>query len=591
MFSRGDWHFRVQVDGVEKTYAMERDFAPDSPVCFSTSAIPPDGITIVTHSHMKRLDCLERREDVLQAIAKEYGSFDKRCVWRLVELPEGAKAHNMMLLITVKYLPNGQEEKVKARGCIMGNCMTAGVDYGPTFAPCAQLSCARVMLADAVQNNKCAKSCDVVQAFTFGTPDRPTFINCPPGRSRRFGPNGKPLVYELVKNVYGTPSGPRRWHVEIHNALCSFGAVQSTCEPCLYHLDGLNILVYVDDILSTFPDTAKGHALYDSFVAMLQTKFELQDDGQTDCSSFIGMNLTWGPDRRWLMLDSPKTVDTMLDDHGFTSCRPSFTTGVPKTLISLADCPADDDVEQIAFMKGKPYRARVGSLLWYARLVRPDIAYQVNALASVAHNPGKAHWDATSQLLRYCAHTKQLGLVYTRTDGLIRGQFKPIGFSDATWASVYGSFFDNYRSTSGWLFLLSNACVSWSSRRQSVIAQSSAESEFMAAADAAKEALFLRNLFADLHIPQHGPTQLWCDNQSTIRQSINAVDQKNSRHIGQRSHFLRHQCHTKRLSMGFVPTANQFADALTKNVPEPTLVHLRPNMGVRLAPAPTQDSP
>ena len=83
--------------------------------------------------------------------------------------------------------------------------------------------------------------------------------------------------------------------------------------------------------------------------------------------------------------------------------------------------------------------------------------------------------------------------------------------------------------------------------------------------------------------------RLWA--QSTIRQSANAVDQKNSRHIGQRSHFLRHQCHTKRLSMGFVPTANQFADALTKNVPEPTLVHLRPNMGVRLAPAPTQASP
>ena len=90
-------------------------------------------------------------------------------------------------------------------------------------------------------------------------------------------------------------------------------------------------------------------------------------------------------------------------------------------------------------MANKPYRRRIGQLLWIARSSRPDIAYQVNALARVAHNPGLAHWKASTLLMRYVAHTRHIGLVL-RKDPSARLCL----WSDATWAPDYGTFYEGY---------------------------------------------------------------------------------------------------------------------------------------------------
>ena len=117
----------------------------------------------------------------------------------------------------------------------------------------------------------------------------------------------------------------------------------------------------------------------------------------------------------------------------------------------------------------------------------PQIAYQVNALTRVSHNPGKAHWDATTKLIRYVSHHRNLGLVYTRPH---RGDASAslCLWSDATWAPDYGTVYDNYRSTTGWCATAHDNLLSWTSHRQSTVAQSTSESEWHAAADAAKEA-------------------------------------------------------------------------------------------------------
>ena len=86
---------------------------------------------------------------------------------------------------------------------------------------------------------------------------------------------------------------------------------------------------------------------------------------------------------------------------------------MPNVLVSDRDSPTADDTEQRDYMRDKPYRTRMGQLLWLSRTTFPSIAYQVNALARVAHNPAKSHWDATTKLIRYVSHNRDLGLVYT----------------------------------------------------------------------------------------------------------------------------------------------------------------------------------
>jgi hypothetical protein len=185
-------------------------------------------------------------------------------------------------------------------------------------------------------------------------------------------------------------------------------------------------------------------------------------------------------------------------------------------------------------------------------------------------------------IIRYVATTRDHGLVYKRSTSLLAvpGQWKPVLWTDATWAEDYGTFYDNYCSTTGWTCMLGDCNVSWSSHKQGAVAQSSAESEWYAAADGAKEALYMRKLFRDLHIPLHGPVKVMCDNQSAIRQSVNAVDQRNSRHVGMKAHFLRQQCHAGNLQLHYVPTGEQRADIFTKCLPQPAHEHLRPLIGV-----------
>jgi histone deacetylase 1/2 len=514
-------------------------------------------------SHRQLHDTLAKgspsdREECLNAIAKEYNNFDKRCLWKCCPLPPGAALHRMILLGKVKNTAAGVKSCVKFRSVVDGAGYVPGRDCGfDTYAPCPQMCTARCMIHDSVINDKCCKSCDVAQAFTFGCADRRVFVKCPPGRKQTYGPDGNPLVYEIVGNCYGSPSAPSRWHA------------------CLYIKNDLNVLVYIDDCLATYPETDTGRAEYASFIQMMTTKFALGDDGFQDCTDYIGMHLEWNADHTAVVITQPDKVQELLSDANLDHCRPSFTPGIPKTLISDRDCPSPDDVEQKRAMATKPYRRRIGQLLWIARSSRPDIAYQVNALARVAHNPGLAHWKASTLLLRYVVHTRHMGLVF-RKDPSARLCL----WSDATWAPDYGTFYDNYRSTTGWCATSGYNLLNWNSHRQAVVAQSSAESEWYAAADAAKEAEFLKNLLTDMGMHHSGPVPLLCDNQSTIKQTLNAVDQRSSRHLGMRSHFLRQQCHAGDLELQYVPTQNQLADLCTKCLPAPTHEQLRHSLGV-----------
>lgn len=240
-------------------------------------------------------------------------------------------------------------------------------------------------------------------------------------------------------------------------------------------------------------------------------------------------------------------------------------------------------------MKDKPYRSLVGLLLWIARISRPDIQYQVGCLARAAHNPGKKHWDACKHMIRYMKHTHTHGIRYKRVPELnsVPGQFKPTLWPDATWAPNYGSFYDNYRSVTGWCCSVGSDnnpeagnLISWGSHRQSVVALATAESEWHAATEAAKEALYVADLFEALKIPLHGNITLRCDNQATISQSVNAVDHKASRHIGMKAHFLRQQCNWGKLQLSYQETKTQRGDIFTKLLPEPDHVRMRECLGV-----------
>ena len=574
---------------VEHRY-FEIDRTPHAPQ-FTYSArrcIPHEGISICNHRSMNKLDDLERKRECYQALAKEYCGLDDRGLWRCVPLPTGAVCHPVLVHIKCKRDPNGNFICVKGRLCVRGDKMVSGRDHGLVYAPTAQLRTARCEIAMAVAKDYCCKAIDVSQAFTFGYPSRRTFIDIPPGRSppSAWSQTGK-WCMELVRNLYGVPDAPRRWHIEIHNEFLHHGFCPSASDPCLFVKGDLRVMLFVDDCLSTYPNTKAGIKAYTDFIAMLQREYKLQDDGMSDATAYLGMRIDWAPwvngSRAWARITCPGAIEHHVKSSNFDGCKITTVPAVPKSSCMLNECPPEgpEGNAERAEVAGYKYRARVGELLWISRVARPDISHAVNDLARVAHNPGMAHVRAVQHVSRYLSSTADMGLQYNHSPDVNHAY--PVGWTDASYAPNYcdgeQSKEDNYRSTSAYVFTCNGTAVSWRSRRQPILATSSCDSETYAAAAAAKEAMHLRRLLA---VPGTAspPIVLLGDNKSTITAANNGTDKDKSKHIDVSAHFLRGKCREGSICFYYVPGTENISDLFSKNLAAPLFSKFRAGMGV-----------
>ena len=134
------------------------------------------------------------------------------------------------------------------------------------------------------------------------------------------------------------------------------------------------------------------------------------------------------------------------------------------------------------------YSRILGSIMYVMNCTRPDIAYAISKLSRYTSNPGKHHWKAIIRVLGYLKYTQNYVLQYEKYPSVIEG------YSDANW--ITGS--NDTKSTSGYVFTLGNGAISWKSSKQTCIARSTMESEFIALDKAAEEADWLRSFLEDI---------------------------------------------------------------------------------------------
>jgi hypothetical protein len=205
----------------------------------------------------------------------------------------------------------------------------------------------------------------------------------------------------------------------------------------------------------------------------------------------------------------------------------------------------------------------------YAMLgTRPDIAYAVGALSKFSSNFGLVHWQEAMRVLCYLAGTKHHGL---RFDGKRGADMSSVilGYTDSDWAGDV----DTRRSTGGYVFLMSGAAISWSSKLQTSPALSSTEAEYMACTRAAQEAIWLRQLLEELGFPQSAPTTILGDNQGAIALAKNPANHPRTKHIGLRFHFIRFAISDSKVELEYVSTNDMAADGLTKPLTGPKHEH------------------
>ena len=185
--------------------------------------------------------------------------------------------------------------------------------------------------------------------------------------------------------------------------------------------------------------------------------------------------------------------------------------------------------------------------------------------------PTKPHLDCIRRILRYVKATQNYGLFY-RADLDINLE----GYTDADWA---GSQTDR-RSTSGYMFTLGSAGISWSSKKQATVALSSTEAEYRGAAIATCEEVWIRRLLADLGVYIDGAVTIWCDNMSSIQLAKNPVFHARTKHIEVHYHFVREKVMEGEVDLVYVNTNQQVADILTKGLSVEKHTQFRNMMGV-----------
>ena len=189
------------------------------------------------------------------------------------------------------------------------------------------------------------------------------------------------------------------------------------------------------------------------------------------------------------------------------------------------------------------YQSAVGSLMYAMVCTRPDIAYAVGVVSRFMTNPGQAHWNAVKWILRYLKGTSRSCLCFGSGDPVLQG------YTDAD----YNGDADSRKFTSGYLMTYAGGAVSWQSRLQKCVSLSTTDAEYIAAVEAAKEVLWMKNFLQELGMKQEN-YNLFCDSQSAIHLAKNPSFHSRTKHIDVRYHWIREAVSSKLLKLEKIHT-------------------------------------
>ena len=327
---------------------------------------------------------------------------------------------------------------------------------------------------------------DVTTAFLNGILDEEIYMVQPPGFIKR-GQENK--VCHLHKSLYGLKQAPLCWNQQINHVLHDGGFTRAVSEYGVYCFtapSGSSILIalYVDDLLimSSDLDAIK------SVKTLLSSHFKMKDLGLA--KTFLGLDIAQTSGRVSLSLKS--YIDRILSSTNMLDCN-SVSTPLPAGYDFFLPSPALSDITS--------YRSLVGKLLFGANTVRPDISFAVSALSRFLQAPNEIQYKAAKHVVRYLKGTRSLGLNY-----FAQNYFSLTAFCDADWASDK----NDRRSTTGYIFQLAGAPITWKSKKQQTVALSTAEAEYMALGDAVKEILWLLQLSDQLKIKFDSVPIIFC---------------------------------------------------------------------------------
>ncbi|KAM1116742.1 hypothetical protein ACFX1X_007342 [Malus domestica] len=196
----------------------------------------------------------------------------------------------------------------------------------------------------------------------------------------------------------------------------------------------------------------------------------------------------------------------------------------------------------------------VGKLI-YLTITRPDISYSVSLASQFMHSSTLVHWEIVKRILRYLKGSVGRGLIMKNN-----GSNHILAYTDADWA---GNALDR-KSTIGFCTFVGGNLITSKSKKQTIIARSSAEAEYRAMTATACELIWLKGLLSELRFTSMAHMSLYCDNQAAMHIASNPVFHERTKHIEVDCHYIRAQVQSKVIDTVFTRSHDQLADLFTK---------------------------
>ncbi len=353
------------------------------------------------------------------------------------------------------------------------------------------------------------------------------------------------LYVIVLKALYGLKDSGAEWFHHLNNFLHSHGYETCDSDPCLYKkfvsaTDFAYVLTHVDDLfLVGVGDT------FASFGELLVDAFKNVASQLTDNFTYLGMAIRRNRPEHAMTICQRSYIVTMLANFGLTDCKPTSSPSDPDLLSPESD--ANEACDKTLFL------SIVMSLMYLARISRPDILFPVTFLATKSSAPTTTHLSQVKRVLRFLKGTMHLALRFAGT------ALDIVLYADAS----HGLYADG-KGHHGLIAVLGGDHVLKECHKMKVVTLSSTESEIVAAVHAATYLRWILRLLQELMVPVTAPVTLFQDNQSAMHMIQNGCTWRKTKHMVIRTHFARGLIEEGLLRLEYVPTDDMLADILTK---------------------------
>ncbi|OJT02422.1 Copia protein [Trametes pubescens] len=470
------------------------------------------------------------------AMIQELESIASLDSFELTSLPPDRKPIGTRWVFLIKRDADGNVLRYKARLVAQGFTQQPGVDFQETFAPVAKPESICAICAIMAQRDGIIHVVDVDSAFLNSEiPEgQEAYVKQPPGFTQR----------------------GYLWYRKLKSILASIGFKASRADPCVFfrYDEERNLAIitsHVDD-LAIFGVSLKAVTAVKGEIAR-QVPIK---DGK-DISLLLGVKVSRDLEARTISFSHTHKINKALEEFGFKDVHPVSSPMLVSQRLSATQGPQTP--KDVAFMRNIKFMSAVGTLIHIAVHTRPDISKAVQSVAHFMANPGKPHWQAVKRIFQYLKGTRD----YILTVGG-SGTSQPLAYCDADW----GNDPDTAKSTSGYAIFIGQGCVSWSAKKQTVVALSTGEAEYYAGVHCGREVLWLRQLLCEIGFlpsPRPPPTTLRIDSTTAIRMIENPDEVSNrTKHVNISYHWICDAVQSQLIAPDYVPGEDNIADVFTK---------------------------